>query len=61
MRTSLRTDLILVILTSFEGLRRSKSVENVLYALYLLRGAIDYNQTCTDTLLGDEKEMTRFW
>ena len=35
--------------------------KNALSALCLLNGSADFNKTCTDILLGDAKELIRFW
>ena len=48
-------------LTLFSRSQEVKSVENALYALYLLKVSIDFYQTCTDISLGDEIELVIFW
>ena len=35
-------------------------LKNAWYALYLQRGPMDFNQTCTDILTGDEKRCLDF-
>ena len=30
-------------------------------ALYLLKGSMNFSQTCIDISLGDAKEVIRFW
>ena len=34
--------------------------KNVLYALYLLKGSMDFYQTCIDISFGDDIELVRF-
>ena len=41
--------------------RRSWYPHCSLSALYLLNQWVDFDQTCTDTLLGGRKEVIRFW
>ena len=36
-------------------------LKNALYALYLLKGLMDFYQTCIDISVGDEIELVRFW
>ena len=36
-------------------------LKNALFALFLLKGWMDFNQTCTDMSFGDGKELVRFW
>ena len=36
-------------------------LKNALYALYPQSGSMDFNQTGIDILMGDEKELIRFW
>ena len=59
---------ILVTLTLFSRSQEVKNVETALSSLYLLVVSLspewmgmDFNQTCTDKLLGDRKELVRFW
>ena len=37
------------------------NVQNRVSVHYLLNQLMDFNQTCTDTLLGREKEVIRIW
>ena len=37
--------------------RKSKLLKNALSAIYLLKGLMDFNQTCTDMSLGDAKDI----
>ena len=53
-----RTGSILVTLIPiFKITRGHRIVKNDFSALYLLRRLIDFNQTCTDILLGDAKQL----
>ena len=36
-------------------------LKKALFALYLLKGWMNFNQSCTDISLGDRKELIRFW
>ena len=38
-----------------------RNVQNRVSVHYLLNQLIDFNQTCTDTLLRKEKEVIRIW
>ena len=38
-----------------------RMLKNALSALYLLKGWMDFNKTCTGISLGDAKEVIRFW
>ena len=43
------------------GTRRRWRPGCSLSALYLLNQLVEFDQTCTDTLLGGRKEVIRFW
>ena len=45
----------------FKVIGGHRMLKNALFALYLLKGWMDFKQICTDKLLGNGKELIRFW